>query len=68
MNEPYFTVLALRMVFDLSFFVIVTVLMLNIVVATLVDRFSAFRDERVNHDQCALGVPVTLGNFPSIVG
>ena len=49
MTEPYFTVVALRMVFDISFFIIVTTLGLNIVIAILVDRFSELREERVSN-------------------
>ena len=52
MTEPFFSVVALRAVFDLSFFIIVTTLGLNIVVAILVDRFSELREERVSFLHC----------------
>ena len=48
MTQPYFSVVALRMVLDISFFIIVTTLGLNIVIAILVDRFSELREERVS--------------------
>ena len=44
---PDFTVYAVRTIFDLSFFIIITTLGLNIVVAILVDRFSELRSEKV---------------------
>ena len=47
MTEPSFTVVALRIFLDISFFIIVTVLGLNIVIAILVDRFTELRQERV---------------------
>lgn len=50
MTEPLFNVVALRTVFDLSFYIIVTTLGLNIIIAILVDRFSEFREEQVR--QC----------------
>ena len=53
---PNFTVYWLRTVFDLSFFIIVTTLGLNIVVAILVDRFSELRSERVMLERVILCV------------
>ncbi|XP_019863943.1 PREDICTED: inositol 1,4,5-trisphosphate receptor type 3-like [Amphimedon queenslandica] len=44
--EPNFRLLIVRTVYDLIFFVVVTTLGLNIVVAILVDRFSEMREER----------------------
>ena len=49
MAEPSFTVVALRMLFDISFFIIVTALGLNIVIAILVDHFTELRQERVSY-------------------
>ena len=46
-EKPDFTVYAVRTIFDLSFFIIITTLGLNIVVAILVDRFSELRSEKV---------------------
>ncbi len=46
-ESPNFTVYAVRTIFDLSFFIIITTLGLNIVVAILVDRFSELRSEKV---------------------
>ena len=43
-----FTIYATRTIFDLTFFIIVTTLGLNIVVAILVDRFSELRSEKVS--------------------
>jgi inositol 1,4,5-triphosphate receptor type 1 len=43
---PNFTVVGFRTVYDLIFFIVVTTLGLNIVVAILVDRFSDLREER----------------------
>ncbi len=40
-------VAALRMLYDVSFFVIVTTIGLNIVFGIIVDTFSELRDERV---------------------
>lgn len=42
-----FDVAALRLLFDISFFVIVTTIGLNIVFGIIVDTFSELRDERV---------------------
>lgn len=47
-NNPSFTVYWARAIFDIIFFVVVTTLGLNIVVAILVDRFSELRSERVS--------------------
>ena len=46
-TEPSFTIYAVKSIFDLAFFIIITTLGLNIVVAILVDRFSELRSERV---------------------
>ena len=54
MKEPYFGVVPLRALFDLSFFIIVTTLGLNIVIAILVDGFSELREKRVSHFSCSL--------------
>ena len=48
-NEPSFTVYWSRTLFDLSFFVIVTILGLNVVIAVILDAFSDLRKERVSH-------------------
>ena len=44
---PNFRVVGVRTVYDLIFFIVVTVLGLNIIVAILVDRFSALREDKV---------------------
>ena len=46
---PDFDIYWPRAIFDILFFVIITVLGLNIVVAIIVDRFSELRTERVRH-------------------
>ena len=46
---PNFTVYWLRTVLDLSFFLIVITLGLNLVIAILVDSFSELRSERVRY-------------------
>ena len=45
-NSGVFTA---RLLFDLSFFVIVTTIGLNIVFGIIVDSFSELREERVRH-------------------
>ena len=40
---------ALRLLYDVSFFIIVTTIGLNIVFGIIVDTFSELRDERVCH-------------------
>lgn len=42
-----FSVSALRLIYDISFFIIVTTIGLNIVFGIIVDTFSELRDERV---------------------
>ena len=42
-----FSVAALRLFYDISFFIIVTTIGLNIVFGIIVDTFSELRDERV---------------------
>jgi inositol 1,4,5-triphosphate receptor type 1 len=56
-HPPNFSVLGFRIIYDLIFFIIVTTLGLNIVVAILVDRFSEIRKDRDvieadNQSQC----------------
>lgn len=46
-SDPTFTVLWTRTIFDVTFFIIITTLGLNIVIAILVDRFSELRSEEV---------------------
>ena len=46
--EPNFQLLLARTVYDIIFFVVVTTLGLNIVIAILVDRFSEMREETVS--------------------
>lgn len=43
-----FSVAALRLFYDVSFFIIVTTIGLNIVFGIIVDTFSELRDERVS--------------------
>ena len=45
--QPNFTVVGWRLLYDVVFFIIVTTLGLNIVIAILVDRFSDLRIEKV---------------------
>ena len=49
--EPSFTIYWARSIFDLLFFIIITTLGLNIVVAIIVDRFSELRSERVGRER-----------------
>ena len=49
--EPSFTIYWARSIFDLLFFIIITNLGLNIVVAIIVDRFSELRSERVGRER-----------------
>ena len=42
-----FSVSAVRLLYDISFFIIVTTIGLNIVFGIIVDTFSELRDERV---------------------
>ena len=44
-----FSVSALRLLYDVSFFIIVTTIGLNVVFGIIVDTFSELRDERVSH-------------------
>ena len=46
-----FSVAVLRLLYDVSFFIIVTTIGLNIVFGIIVDTFSELRDERV----CSIG-------------
>ncbi|XP_019850014.1 PREDICTED: uncharacterized protein LOC109580894 isoform X2 [Amphimedon queenslandica] len=52
-SEPSFSLYTSRAVFDLTFFIIITILGLNVVVAIIIDRFSELRSERdkINRDQ-----------------
>ena len=43
-----FQVYGLRIIFDISFFIIVTTIGLNIVFGIIVDTFSELRDDRVS--------------------
>lgn len=45
--DANFQVIGVRAIYDLVFFIIITVLGLNIVIAILVDRFSDLREDRV---------------------
>jgi hypothetical protein len=45
-HPPSFGVLGFRIIYDLVFFIVVTIIGLNIVVAILVDKFSEIRDDR----------------------
>ena len=49
--EPSFNIYWARSIFDLLFFIIITTLGLNIVVAIIVDRFSELRSERVGRER-----------------
>ena len=49
--EPSFIIYWARSIFDLLFFIIITTLGLNIVVAIIVDRFSELRSERVGRER-----------------
>lgn len=42
-----FSVSALRLLYDVSFFILITTIGLNIVFGIIVDTFSELRDERV---------------------
>ena len=46
-GSPTFTVFWTRTIFDVAFFIIITTLGLNIIIAILVDRFSELRSEEV---------------------
>lgn len=52
-SEPSFSLYTSRAVFDLFFFIVVTILGLNVIVAIIIDRFSELRSERdkINRDQ-----------------
>ena len=54
MGEPRFEVAAGRQLLDLSFFIVVTTIGLNIVFGIIVDTFSELRDERVSDESCFL--------------
>lgn len=61
--EPNFQLLLARTVYDIIFFVVVTTLGLNIVIAILVDRFSEMREETVsniNVDKMSLSLSVSI--------
>ena len=45
--QPNFTLVGWRLLYDIVFFIVVTILGLNIVIAILVDRFSDLREEKV---------------------
>ena len=47
-ERPKFDIAAWRLLFDISFFIIVTTIGLNIVFGIIVDTFSELRDERVS--------------------
>ena len=47
--QPNFNVVGWRLLYDIVFFIVVTTLGLNIVIAILVDRFSDLREEKVAH-------------------
>ena len=46
-NSPSFQIYQWRVFIDLSFFIIITTIGLNIVIAVMVDRFTELREERV---------------------
>ena len=50
-----FSVAALRLLYDVSFFIIVTTIGLNIVFGIIVDTFTELRDERVCNIALARG-------------
>ena len=52
MGEPRFEVAAWRLLLDLSFFIVVTTIGLNIVFGIIVDTFSELREERVSVPPC----------------
>lgn len=45
--QPNFSLVGARAVYDIVFFILVTILGLNLVIAILVDRFSDMRGEKV---------------------
>eukprot|EP00053_Salpingoeca_punica_P017480 m.168492 g.168492 ORF g.168492 m.168492 type:complete len:2590 (+) comp17217_c0_seq4:243-8012(+) len=45
-NDPTFTDAGVRMIFDLSFFIVITTIGLNVVFGIIVDTFSELRDEK----------------------
>ena len=53
-SRPEFYIVAWRLLFDLSFFIIVTTIGLNIVFGIIVDTFSELRDERVSDEGVAV--------------
>jgi inositol 1,4,5-triphosphate receptor type 1 len=53
-----FSVAALRLFYDVSFFIIVTTIGLNIVFGIIVDTFSELRDERVS---ASIAMPLSMG-------
>ena len=53
-ERPEFYLVAWRLLFDLSFFIIVITIGLNIVFGIIVDTFSELRDERVSDEGVAL--------------
>ena len=54
--RPEFYLVAWRLLFDLSFFIIVTTIGLNIVFGIIVDTFSELRDERVSDEGIIIAV------------
>ena len=51
-SEPSFHLYTSRTVFDLVFFILITTLGLNVVVAIIIDRFSELRSEKVSKPLC----------------
>ena len=49
-TPPFFEVAAWRLLLDLSFFIIVSTIGLNIVFGIIVDTFSELREERVSSE------------------
>ena len=45
--QPNFSLVGARVIYDLVFFIVVTVLGLNLVIVILVDRFSEMREKKV---------------------
>ena len=57
-----FSVSALRLFYDVSFFIIVTTIGLNIVFGIIVDTFSELRDERVCMYVCMYVCSIALSS------
>ena len=51
-----FTTTVVRVIFDVSFFIIVTTISLNIVFGIIVDTFTELRDEKVCFDAVVMQV------------